>query len=43
MAGHTGDDAWRNIRPPLVRLDGADAAALMERLRRTGLILPPAP
>lgn len=43
MAGHTGDDAWRNIRPPLVRLDGAEAAALRERLRGTGLTMPPAP
>ena len=43
MARHTGDDAWRNVRPPLVRLDDAQAAALMEALDGTGFTLPPAP
>ncbi len=43
MARHTGDDAWRNVRPPLVRLDDAQAAALREALDGTGFTLPPAP
>ncbi len=43
MARHTGDDAWRNVRPPLTRLDAAQAAALMEALDGTGFSLPPAP
>ncbi len=43
MARHTGDDAWRTVRPPLTRLDDAQAAALMEALAGTGFSLPPAP
>ncbi len=43
MARHTGDDAWRNVRPPLTRLDEAQGAALMEALAGAGFSLPPAP
>ena len=43
MARHTGDDAWRTVRPPLTRLDDGQAAALMDALDGTGFSLPPAP
>ena len=43
MARHTGDVAWRTVRPPLMRLDDAGGAALMEALAGTGFSLPPAP
>lgn len=42
MAHHTGNDAWRTVRPPLVGLDAAQAAALFEQLTATGYMLPKA-
>lgn len=33
-----GDDAWTTVRPPLAPLPPADRAAMIERLRRAGVI-----
>lgn len=35
----TGEDAWQNIRPPLMRLDDGHADKLLSRLRGLGLRL----
>ena len=40
MAQHSGDAAWRTLRPPLVELPGAQAEALLGELRRLGFEMP---
>ncbi len=42
MAGHSGDNAWLNIRPPLARLGEDRAAELIGRLDEIGFAPPPA-
>lgn len=41
MAGHSGVESWRAIRPPLVRLTTAEAAALASALDRIAFTPPP--
>ena len=41
MARHSGDKAWRTVRPPLVALDDSQSAGLTERLAATSYTLPP--
>ena len=41
MAGHSGIESWRAIRPPLVRLATAEAAALASALDRIAFSPPP--
>lgn len=41
LARHTGDPAWRNIRPPLVPLDAAAAERLAAGLAALGFAPPP--
>lgn len=41
MAGHSGIESWRAIRPPLVRLATAEAAALASALDRLAFSPPP--
>ncbi len=41
MAGHSGIESWRNIRPPLMRLAAAEAAALASALDRLAFAPPP--
>ncbi len=41
MARHSGNDAWRTVRPPLVRLKDSDARALVAALAATGYGPPP--
>jgi 4-hydroxy-tetrahydrodipicolinate synthase len=41
MAGHSGIESWRNVRPPLTRLPAADAAALSSALDRLAFAPPP--
>lgn len=41
MAGHSGIETWRMIRPPLVRLTTAEAAALASALDRLAFSPPP--
>ena len=36
----SGDDGWRQVRPPLVELDAAQAQALGAELRRLGFSMP---
>src|SRR6267378_2431271 len=40
VAHHSGDAAWRTLRPPLVELPGAQAEALLGDLRRLGFEMP---
>jgi 4-hydroxy-tetrahydrodipicolinate synthase len=40
MARQSGDKDWRNIRPPLMALNDAEAAELFNRLAQTGYCLP---
>lgn len=41
MAGHSGIESWRAVRPPLVRLATAEAAALASALDRLAFVPPP--
>lgn len=41
MAGHSGAESWRNIRPPLMRLAAAEVAALTSALDRLAFAPPP--
>jgi 4-hydroxy-tetrahydrodipicolinate synthase len=41
MAGHSGAEGWRTVRPPLVRLATAEAAALASALDRLVFTPPP--
>jgi 4-hydroxy-tetrahydrodipicolinate synthase len=41
IARHTGDARWQNLRPPLLPLPAADAAALETALDRIGFALSP--
>jgi 4-hydroxy-tetrahydrodipicolinate synthase len=41
MAGHSGIESWRTLRPPLVRLAAAEAAALTSALDRLAFSPPP--
>jgi 4-hydroxy-tetrahydrodipicolinate synthase len=41
MAGHSGVESWRAIRPPLVKLTTAEAAALASALDRIAFTPPP--
>jgi 4-hydroxy-tetrahydrodipicolinate synthase len=41
MAGHSGIESWRTVRPPLVRLVAAEAAALTSALDRLAFSPPP--
>ncbi len=41
MARHTGDPAWRTVRPPLVALDDGQSTDLAARLKASGHIIPP--
>ncbi len=43
MARHTGDAAWRHIRPPLTPLAPADAGRMLSDLDRLGFRPPPRP
>jgi len=40
VAHHSGEAAWRTLRPPLVELPGAQAEALLGDLRRLGFEMP---
>ncbi|OZI34331.1 dihydrodipicolinate synthase family protein [Bordetella genomosp. 10] len=40
LADHSGDAAWATVRPPLVELDEAQAAALSSALRADGFTVP---
>jgi 4-hydroxy-tetrahydrodipicolinate synthase len=40
VAHHSGDAAWRTLRPPLVELPGAQAETLLGELRRLGFEMP---
>jgi 4-hydroxy-tetrahydrodipicolinate synthase len=41
LARHTGNDAWRNMRPPLMKLESDKLAQLYADLDATGYKLPP--
>ena len=40
IARHTGNDDWRNMRPPLMKLEGDKLAQLYAELDATGYKLP---
>lgn len=40
VAEFSGDDAWRTVRPPLVRLSNEQSAALAASLRERGFTMP---
>ncbi len=40
VSHHAGDPAWRTVRPPLVELDAARTAALLDALRERGFSMP---
>ena len=40
VAGFSGDEQWRAVRPPLVQLGGAQSAELVEALRDGGFEMP---
>lgn len=40
IAGYAGDPGWARVRAPLVELDEAEQAALMQELRRIGFTMP---
>lgn len=40
VAEFGGDDGWRRVRPPLVKLDRADSRALAQDLREKGFAMP---
>lgn len=42
MADHTGREAWRRVRPPMLPLDADRTRKLLDEARRAGLILPAA-
>lgn len=42
LARHYDDDAWRNVRPPLMQIDDAALAETIAAFDATGYVLPPA-
>lgn len=42
LARHTGNAAWSNVRPPMVKFTAREGDALAQRITETGFVLPPA-